>query len=286
MPDFASAASGWQRSWWLSLFVFLFAAQSALGITIGLPVEVGTNNNSALHEVSGLVDSRAHPNTLWVHNDSGNPASLYAISTGGVLLGTFPIAGTTNRDWEDIAVGPKPDGGNYLYLGDIGDNTGVRSAITVHRIVEPLSTEGATIPLGSYASVNLKYPGGPRDAEALLADPISGELFVITKRTLIPEIYSFPSSVFDSPGQTVVMTPRENLGGPLRFVMEGVSIRQANSMGIRLPQLIHIRSRRRHRCCRVITTAIALWTLPTLRCGATNLDRILRCRMKSTLPTR
>jgi hypothetical protein len=62
----------------------------------------------------------------------------------------------------------------------------------------------------------LQYPAGPRDVESLFVDPLSGDVFLITKRTAIPEIYSFPSSAFDNPSLTVTLTAQGNLGGLLR----------------------------------------------------------------------
>src|SRR4051812_26592257 len=56
-----------------------------------------------LREISGLAASRTHPDVLWVHNDGGNAARLYAIGKRGSLLATFDIAGVANTDWEDIA---------------------------------------------------------------------------------------------------------------------------------------------------------------------------------------
>jgi hypothetical protein len=184
--------------------------------TIGPPVLVGTVAASDLPEISGIVDSRANPDTFWVHNDKGNASNFYAISHSGSRLGTFPLAGAPLGDWEDIAIGAKPGGGNYLYLGDIGDNNSNRPFITVYRTDEPQSTVGATIPAGNFTALHLQYPGGPRDAESLFVDPLSGDMFVITKRTAIPEIYSVPSSAFDNPGETVTLTALGNLGGALR----------------------------------------------------------------------
>lgn len=216
MRKIALVVREWRLAEWLITIAFAAAAQAAMGVTIGAPVLLGLNSNSALDEISGLVESRANANTLWVHNDSGDAARFYAMSRQGALLGTFPLVGIAARDWEDIAIGPKPGGGNYLYLGDIGDNNAVRSSITVHRTIEPLTNTGTTIPVGGYTSLNLQYPGGPRDAESLFVDPLSGDMFVITKRTAIPEIYSVPTSAFDTPRQTVMMTALGNVGGLLR----------------------------------------------------------------------
>ncbi len=74
-------------------------------------------------ESSGLVVSKKNPNTIWVNNDSGDTARLFAISTTGALRGIYALDGATAFDWEDIAMGPGPKKNvPYLYVGDTGDN--------------------------------------------------------------------------------------------------------------------------------------------------------------------
>ena len=193
------------------------AVPAAFGVTIGAPLLIGSNSSMLLDEISGLVDSRTNANTFWVHNDSGDPARFFAMSYAGALLGTFSLDGAPLGDWEDIAMGPKAGGGNYLYLGDIGDNDAERTFVTVYRTAEPQSTADATIPAESYTAVHLQYPGGPRDAESMFIDPVDNELYVITKRTSPLQIYSAPTSVFENPGQTVMLTARGTVGGPFRW---------------------------------------------------------------------
>src|SRR5262249_6464597 len=123
----------------------------AFALAIGPPVQIGTIKASDAPEVSGIVDGRATPNTFWIHNDSGDSARFFAINHQGTLWGTFLLAGATAVDWEDIAIGAKSGGGNYLYLGDIGDNDANRPSITVYRTDEPQSTVSATIPAGGYS---------------------------------------------------------------------------------------------------------------------------------------
>src|SRR6516225_1863952 len=74
----------------------------------------------AIPEASGIVKSRRHAGIFWVHNDSGNPSTLFAIRRNGSIVQQFKIA-APNIDWEDIAA----DGDGHLYLGDIGNNGGV-----------------------------------------------------------------------------------------------------------------------------------------------------------------
>jgi hypothetical protein len=198
----------------MSVGLVLAIAAQVSGVTIGPSVTIGTIGASSLPEVSGIVDSRANANTFWVHNDSGDSARFYAINHQGALLGTFPLAGAPFGDWEDIAMSPNPLGGNYLYLGDIGDNDSIRSFITVYRTAEPLSTTGVTIPASGYSPAKLQYPSGPRNAESLFVDPLTNDVYIITKDT-IASIFSAPASIFDNPGQTTTLTALGSLGSPL-----------------------------------------------------------------------
>jgi hypothetical protein len=114
----------------------------------------------------------------WTHNDSGDSARLLAVTTGGRLLAELSVSGAENVDWEDIAIGR-----GTLYAADIGDNLAQRPSVSVYRVAEPRLT-GATAPLVLTAPatrIELRYPGGPRDAEALLRDPASGALVIVEK---------------------------------------------------------------------------------------------------------
>lgn len=50
-------------------------------------------------ELSGLALSRAQPRVLWAHNDSGDRARVFAVTTGGRLLATFGVSGAESLDW-------------------------------------------------------------------------------------------------------------------------------------------------------------------------------------------
>lgn len=125
----------------------------------------------AASELSGLVASRRRPGVLWAHNDSGDGPRLIALTPRGRSLGVTVVAGARNVDWEDIAAWRET-----LYVGDTGDNDLGRAEIAVYRLPEP--EPGAAV--GSQR-LALRYPDGPHDAEALLVDPVTGSLVVVTK---------------------------------------------------------------------------------------------------------
>ncbi|MBX3415359.1 MAG: metallophosphoesterase [Pirellulales bacterium] len=159
-----------------------------------LPGETtGNVEGSDVVEASGLVASRKHLDVFWTHNDSGDSARIFALNKQGALLGTFNIPGAKAIDWEDIALGPGPASGvDYLYIGDIGDNNGKRSSIRVYRVPEPVvraDQEPVTADIADVATITLVYPDGPRDAETLLVDPLTGDLFIVSKRDSQARIY-------------------------------------------------------------------------------------------------
>ncbi len=133
-------------------------------------------------ELSGLVVSRSQPGVLFTHNDSGDPARIFALRLDGALLAVDRVPGAAAVDWEDMAAGPGRDGRPALYLGDIGDNAARRATVDVYRVPEPVvrpGAEGATAPA---ERLSLRYPDGPHDAETLLVDPRRGDLYLVTKR--------------------------------------------------------------------------------------------------------
>jgi len=129
-----------------------------------------------LPEASGVAASRKFPGVLWSHNDSGEP-TLLAFRADGASVGRLWVARAAVEDWEDIGVGPCPDG-SCLYIGDIGDNNAKRGSLMIYRVPEPDS--GGDVRSRKTESMRLTYPDGPKDAEALAVLP-NGSLFIVTK---------------------------------------------------------------------------------------------------------
>jgi hypothetical protein len=173
-------------------------------------VELGAVG-SPITESSGLVESRRHPGRFYTHDDSGGPASVFVLAEDGSVRATLPLAGVTNRDWEDIAIGPGP-GGDAIFVGEIGDNSAVHDSVSVHRVPEPALSgvpHGSTLSAIEPSTAEFTYPDGPRDAEALVADPASGDLYLITKREDRARVYRAVDPDFDSPGPSELEFVRE-----------------------------------------------------------------------------
>ena len=147
----------------------------------GEPVALGSVAVGEVWEASGVVESRRARDVLWLHNDSGDTARLFAVTTAGVGLGVFTLDAPRPVDWEDVAVGPGPEAGqSYLYIGDIGDNLRVRETLRVYRVAEPV-VDGRDASIGGVEVFQLVYPDGPHDCETLMVDPRSGDVFLVVK---------------------------------------------------------------------------------------------------------
>lgn len=172
----------------------------------GPPTKLADLEDPTIDESSGLVASRTSPGCYWTHNDSGNAPLIYAFDSNGRRRGVWRVTGATARDWEDIAAGPGPKPNqNYLYIGDIGDNSDRRSEIIVYRIPEPVIPNGdpgstTNRPQATEAAeaIRLRYPDGRHDAEALLVHPRTGKIYIVIK---VP---------FDNPGIYAAEPPTES----------------------------------------------------------------------------
>ena len=133
-------------------------------------------------ESSGLAVSRSHPGLAYTVNDSGDEARVLVLSMrDGSVVGETTLAGAQPDDFEALAPAP----GGRLLVGDIGDNDADRDSVEVYVIAEPPAGEHEVRP----RTVSLTYPGGPRDAEALVAD---GRTVYVVSKELVGGVYAAP----------------------------------------------------------------------------------------------
>ncbi|WP_166636931.1 hypothetical protein [Cognatilysobacter terrigena] len=145
--------------------------------------------DSQLSEISGLAVSNRHDDTLWMHDDGGNPPRLFAVDRDGGRVATFRIEGVPKTDWEDIAAF-RSKGRDWLMLADTGDNGGLRRTLQLHVVEEPATLENAR--LKPAWSIVFRWPDGPRDCEAVAVDERRGEVLLISKRRQPPELFRLP----------------------------------------------------------------------------------------------
>lgn len=143
-------------------------------------------------ESSGLVATASHLVTV---NDSGDSSRIFTVDRGtGETVGVTRWAGES-VDNEALA----PAGPGEVWVADIGDNRGERSSVRVTRV--PFGPGERDVAGTAY---DLVYEDGPHDAEALLAHPVTGRLYVVTKDVLGGGVYAAPRRLAD--------------GGPNRLV--------------------------------------------------------------------
>ena len=153
-----------------------------------------------LEEASGLVASVANPGFLWTINDSGNPPEIFLIDLQAKTRLVCTLSHARNRDWEDIAIGAGPnERKKYIYVADIGDNWAQDELKFIYRFEEPTLKSQTKITITQYDTLILRMPDGRRDAETILIDPFTDDLFLISKREDSVALYTTPYPFQKSP---------------------------------------------------------------------------------------
>jgi hypothetical protein len=175
-------------------------------------VSVGNFDSSTnWQEISGMAPATLPANSayFWVVSDS--PANMLACvskvnaSNQGVWTLTSAPAFS---DIEDVATA-RISGQSYVYVADFGDNGNARATFNLFRCKEPAVTgSDGSIAAVDYETITCAYPGGGgapshKDAECLLVDPDTGDMYVITKREAVPGVYQLLHAASYSGTQTL-----------------------------------------------------------------------------------
>jgi hypothetical protein len=178
-----------------ALVLWVFAGSGALNeisaaiqdTKYNAPVVVGRIEAGDIHESSGLSASECQ-DVLWTHNDAGNAPIVFAMATNGRHLGAWKVTNARNIDWESISTYRDAKGKCFLFIGDFGDNDENRKDRTIYRIPEPnvtsettMATAGSPLSTEPADAINFSYPDGPKNAEAILVHPKTGNIYVLTK---------------------------------------------------------------------------------------------------------
>lgn len=152
----------------------------------------GELDSELLSEASGLAPSLQRKDVYYSINDSGNEPRLFAVRNDGADIGSWPFSYSRYHDFEDIASFRRDDQ-DYLLLADTGDNLYWRPTVKLLVFEEPSLVSGATgAALLPQWTIELEYPDGPRDVEAVAVDVDADTVLLISKRRVPAEVYSVP----------------------------------------------------------------------------------------------
>ena len=163
-----------------------------------------TLSDPAIVEASALV---VQDGLFITSNDSGDTGRVFAVDRRGRTVGVTHWSDSPT-DVEALA----PGGHGTVWVGDIGDNTHHRDAISIARI--PVGRGDRTVRPQTY---RLTDPGGAgRDAETLVRDPRTGRLYVIDKSVFAGTVYAVPRHLTTAHAQ-----PLKAVGTVLSLATDG-----------------------------------------------------------------
>ena len=161
----------------------LVSAPFAMGVVVTPDAPHGTTaftfQDPAIVEASALV---VQDGLYLTSNDSGDTGRVFAVDGAGTTVGVTHWADDPT-DVEALA----PAGPGSVWVGDVGDNLGSRSYVTITRV--PVGRGDRTVQATSY---RLTYPRGAADAETLIRNPVTGRLYIATKNVFGGTLYAVP----------------------------------------------------------------------------------------------
>jgi len=120
----------------------------------------------------------------------------------------FTLDNVFNVDWEDVSVvkNNKSDRAQ-LIIADIGDNFSIRSYIQLYFMEEPKAGDEGSI-IADYETYKYVFEDGARDAETILTDPLTNEIFIVSKRESQVGVYAVPTLLPQSTPDTLRLIDR------------------------------------------------------------------------------
>ncbi len=149
---------------------------------------------SEIFETSGLLWWNGG---YWTHNDSGGLNVIYKIdSLTGKIKQRITVANASHVDWEEIDMDA-----DYIYIGDFGNNLGVRNDLVIYKIRK---TDIPEVPEGEVIAELIHYNYGDQsefvvrnrnndfDCESMICFGDSIYLFSKNWATQTSKLYSLP----------------------------------------------------------------------------------------------
>lgn len=220
-------------------------------------VSVGNLDNAATwQEISGITNPTlpANEGYTWMQSDGSVDFIFAANNTDASNEGEWALTGVNGVDFEDLSSARINDV-SYVYLADIGNNgnaadsRGAGIDAIIYRIVEPTITgSGGSVDAGDIEAIAVAYPvvGAPtlRDAETLIVDPLTGDMYIITKREAVPSVFKLAhqssytgtqtlealGQMFDIPDVSSPSASGNAVGGNASPNADGILVKSYNVM--------------------------------------------------------
>lgn len=130
-----------------------------------------------INESSGLVYFR---DKLWTINDSGDGPFIYVMDASGQrIMQIITIKNGINIDWEEITQDEK-----YIYVGDFGNNYGLRNRFTIYRVNKSSVPDTGNISIEA-DSIIFSYNNMPSPGKRLKRSAYDCEAMICFNDTLV-----------------------------------------------------------------------------------------------------
>jgi hypothetical protein len=154
---------------------------------------VASINDDRITESSGLAYSSKFPDLAYTLNDENGPIYTIRPSTGKVV-GTIKLDDVKLGDPESIYVDPY----GHLWIGDLGVNDEERHDVAIYAFNEP---GAGNFRVKDMLKFPVSYEDGPKNVEAMLINPISGQVYLVHKaKKKDATVYALPNPLVN--GQT------------------------------------------------------------------------------------
>ena len=145
-----------------------------------------------VESANALVQSTRRNRLYYTHNGRAQSTRLIVINDRGKTRGVMNVSQARNVSWQDVDAGPR----HSLFIGDVGDADETRRRIVVYRVTEPRRpARNTTRAAQRYA---FSYPDGRHDASAIMVNPKTGRVFVVTNDDEVGAIYRAPARLSTS----------------------------------------------------------------------------------------
>lgn len=169
------------------------------------PAELVGTLDPSITEASGLAASAVHDDLYYTMSDDPPPGRsgvvVWGVRADGGIEVEVHLLGTSVSNTEGLAVAPCEPGAatSCVWVGETGDN-GTHPPHRIFRFAEPAFAPGddPELVLPEFATTTYTYPDGATpNAEAMVVDPATSLVYVLSKRAMPSPVFRVPFVALD-----------------------------------------------------------------------------------------